>query len=40
MRGGITLDQAYHLSNKDQKAIAEIIEENIKNTKKTGLPLV
>ena len=40
MRGGITMDQAYHLSSKDQKAKAEIIEENIKNTKKTGLPLV
>jgi hypothetical protein len=40
MRGGITLDQAYHLSAKDQKQISEIIDDNIKLTKKTGMPLV
>jgi hypothetical protein len=40
MRGGITLDQAYNLSNSDSKQISEIIEENIKNVKKTGLPLI
>ena len=40
MRGGITLDQAYLLSQSDLKIISDIIDENIKTTKKTGLPLI
>ena len=40
MRGGIHLDQAYNLSRNDMKDIAGVIEENIKTTQKTGLPLI
>tara|TARA_B100001989_G_scaffold229880_1_gene187555 strand:+ start:363 stop:485 length:123 start_codon:yes stop_codon:yes gene_type:complete len=40
MRGGISMDDAYRLSQKDQKVISEIIDENIKLTKKTGMPLI
>ena len=40
MRGGITIDQAYMLSHNDQKLIANVIKDNIKNTEKSGLPLL
>ena len=38
MRGGITLDDAYALSQEDRIIISEIIKENIETTKKSGLP--
>lgn len=38
MRGGITLNDAYLLSQADRIAIGKIIEENVEVTKKTGLP--
>lgn len=40
MRGGINLDQAFMLSQKDQKLIFEVISDNIKNTEKSGMPLI
>lgn len=38
MRGGITYDQALHLSHGERKIIGEIIKDNMETTKKTGLP--
>lgn len=40
MRGGISLDQAYMLSQKDMELIHNIIKDNIDNTKKSGMPLI
>ena len=40
MRGGINIDQAYMLCQKEQKIIFDIISDNIKNTEKSGLPLI
>jgi len=38
MRGGITYDQALHLSNAERKLISKIIDDNLETTKKSGLP--
>lgn len=38
MRGGLTLDDAYHLSPEDREIIADLVEENLETTKKTSLP--
>jgi hypothetical protein len=38
MRGGITLDEAFALSNEDKEIISTIIKENLETTKKSGLP--
>lgn len=38
MRGGLTYEEACHLSHNERQAIGEIIKENIETTKKTGLP--
>ncbi len=38
MRGGITLDEAYYLSNEDKEIIGNIIKENLNTTKESGLP--
>ena len=38
MRGGITLDDAFVLSQEDRVIIAKIIKENLETTKKSGLP--
>jgi len=38
MRGGITLDEAFALSNEDKEIISGIIKENLETTKKSGLP--
>ena len=38
MRGGITITEAYGTSFKDRKIINEIITENLKTTKDTGMP--
>jgi len=38
MRGGITLDEAFALSNEDKEIISGIIKENLETTKNSGLP--
>jgi hypothetical protein len=38
MRGGVTIDEAYALSQEDRQIIGEIIKENLEATKKSGLP--
>jgi ABC-type antimicrobial peptide transport system permease subunit len=38
MRGGISYDDGFMLSDQDRKIISKIIDENIETTKKTGLP--
>jgi hypothetical protein len=40
MRGGISLDQAYMLCQKDMEIISGIVKENIDNSKKSGMPLI
>jgi hypothetical protein len=40
MRGGVNLDQAFMLSQRDMKIISTIVKENIDLTKKTGMPLI
>jgi len=40
MRGGITSDEAWTLSFEDKEIIDSVINENITNTKETGLPLI
>ena len=40
MRGGINLDQAFMLNQKEQKIIYDIVSENIKNTEKSGIALL
>jgi hypothetical protein len=40
MRGGINLDQAFMLNQKEQKIVYDIVAENIKNTEKSGMPLL
>jgi hypothetical protein len=38
MRGGITLEEMYNTSNNDRQLISELIDENMKTTKESGLP--
>lgn len=38
MRGGLTADEAFQLTNEDREIIAKIIEGNLETTKKTQLP--
>jgi hypothetical protein len=38
MRGGITYDQAMDLSFEERQVIAELINDNLDTTKKSGLP--
>jgi hypothetical protein len=38
MRGGLTYDQALHLSLNERTVISNLIKENLETTKKTGLP--
>jgi hypothetical protein len=38
MRGSITYDEAWSLSNDDREVIGELIKENIETTKTSGLP--
>ena len=40
MRGGLEYDTAYMLSPDDRKIIAELIKENIENTKNAKMPLL
>lgn len=38
MRGGVSYDQALHLSLSERTGISELIKENLETTKKSGLP--
>ena len=38
MRGGLTYDQALHLSYNERSLIGKLIKENLETTKKSGLP--
>lgn len=38
MRGGLTYDQALHLSVAERQLIGNLIKENLETTKKSGLP--
>ena len=38
MRGGLTYDDAMHLSGAEREIIGKIIKENLETTKKSGLP--
>lgn len=38
MRGGITYDQAMELSYEERNMIADLINDNLETTKKTGMP--
>ena len=40
MRGGLTLNEAYQLPPQDRDIINKIVEENVENTKKAGMPLI
>ena len=40
MRGSISWDQAWRLTNNHREAIIKRIKSNIETTEKTGLPLV
>lgn len=37
MRGGITYDQALHLSPSERDTISKLVKDNLETTKKTGL---
>ena len=38
MRGGVTFDEAMHMSVKERKMISDLVKENLETTKKSGLP--
>lgn len=38
MRGGITIDESFNLSQEDKLLINDIVKENLETTKKSGLP--
>ena len=38
MRGGLTYDEAYMLSQEERELIGKIIDSNMEVTKKSGLP--
>ena len=38
MRGGVSYEQAMHLSYEERTAISDIIKDNLETTKKTNLP--
>ena len=38
MRGGITYNEAMHMSFKERNQIGTLIKENLDTTKKSGLP--
>jgi len=38
MRGGMTLQEAYHTSPDDRTILAQLVKENMETTKKSGLP--
>lgn len=40
MRGSISLEQAYNLSNSDREKIKRVIEDNIELSKQVGTPVL
>lgn len=38
MRGGVTYDEAMHMSQQERSAMGDIVRENLETTKKTNLP--
>ena len=38
MRGGVTMEEAWHMSHEDREIISNIVEENFEVTKKTNMP--
>jgi len=38
MRGGLSYEQAMHLSSSERQLVSDIIKENLDTTKKSGLP--
>ena len=38
MRGGVSLTEMYNSSYKDRKIIMEVITDNLKTTKESGMP--
>lgn len=38
MRGGVTYNEAMHMSYEDRTLIGELIKDNLDTTKKSGLP--
>ena len=38
MRGGVTYDEAMHMSGSERKIMNDIVKENLETTKKSGLP--
>ena len=40
MRGGLSLNEAYQLPPQDRDIINKVVEENVENTKKAGMPLI
>jgi len=40
MRGGVTISEAYAMSNEDRRIVAKIINDNIEMSKKAKMPLL
>ena len=38
MRGGVTLQEAYHMSPDERSILGQLVKENMDTTKKSGLP--
>jgi len=38
MRGSVSVEQSYQLSQEDREIMSKIIEENLETAQKTGLP--
>jgi len=40
MRGGLQLKDAYETTFEERKSIGDLVEENFKNTKETGISFI
>ena len=38
MRGGLTYNEAMHLSHSERETVGRLVKENLETTKKTGMP--
>jgi len=38
MRGGVTYQEALHMSSTERMIVADIVKDNLETTKKTGQP--
>ena len=38
MRGGVTLQEAYHMSPEERSILGQLVKDNMETTKKTGQP--